>query len=107
MMGFARPEAQRTGVVVKALRFGNDHRHVWISPLDGGGDARDQAAAGSRCHHDIRGDAEPGHVFGDLAPRRALPRDHQRVVVGRNDGGAAFAGDLPRNGFAVVAVAIV
>ena len=94
-------------MVVKSFRFGGHQHGLRIARLDRGGDTRDQSAARCRRHHDIRRQAQRCHVFGDLPPHRALARDHKRIVIGRHQRGAVFAGDIAGDGFAILAVAIV
>jgi len=52
-----------------------------------------RAAAGRRRNHDIRRQAERRHVLGDLAPQRALARDHEGIVIGTHQSSIAPARD--------------
>ena len=106
-MRFALSGTQRARMIVKTFGFGGHQLGLRIARLDRGGDARDQAAARYRRHHDIRRDAERRHVLGDFPAHRALARDHHGIVIGRHQRRAAFVGDVAGNGFAILAVAIV
>ena len=78
-----------------------------IARLDRGGDAGDQAAARGGRDHDIGRETERRHILGDLAAHRALPRDHERIVIGPHQRGAALGRDPVGDGFAVLAVAVI
>ena len=83
---------------------------LWTSPtmpFSRQGDAADQPAAAAGHQHLIQRHAQPGGVFGDLQPHRALPRDDGRIVERLDQGGAAFGADACRNGFAVFALAVI
>ena len=67
-----------------------------VSPPPGGG-----------YHHDVGFQAERVQIVDDLAAGRALAGDDQRVVVGRDQCGAALSRDRLGNRLAVFARAIV
>ncbi len=106
-MRLAFSRAQRTRMIVKGFRFGRHQLGPRIARLDRGSDAGHQAAAGGRRHHDVGRDAKCRHVVGDFPPHRTLAGDHQGIVIGRYQRGAALAGDVAGDGFAVLAVAVV
>ena len=106
-MGLAMAGAQRQRVVVIALRLGDDQFGIGKFRLHRGRNARDQAAAGGRRDHDIGRKPARGHVLGDLAAGGALPCDHEGIVIGAHQRGAALARDAARDGFAVFLVAVV
>ena len=94
-------------MIVITFGLGDDDLGLRKARLHGGGDARNQSAAGRRRHHDVGHEPERRHVLGDLAAGGALPRDHKGIVIGANQRSAALAGDLVGDGFAVLAVAVV
>ena len=94
-------------MIVELFGFAGHHHGLRIARLDRGGDAGDQAAARGGRHHDIRRETKRRHILGDLAAHGALPRDHERIVIGPHQRGAALAGDIAGDGFAILAVAVV
>ena len=51
--------------------------------------------------------AEACYIFGDFAADGALPGDHQRVVIRRDQYGAPHLGDLAGDRLAVLALAVI
>ena len=94
---------ERAGVIVEARRLGGVELRLRRARLDGERDAGGEPAAGGVDEHDVGREPERRQILDDLAAGRALPGDHQRIVVGRHQHGAALLGDAARDRLAVLA----
>ena len=90
-------------MIVVALGFDAKNRRARAERLGGKGAAGAQAAAATADQQRI----EFPRVAEYLQPRRALPGDNVRVVIGRDQHAAVALGQGPGNGFAIFAITVI